>query len=301
MPLLTNLKTGLSLAYVREHQVRQRSWEWLVPVRLFGEALVHQCVSLFFILLVVSGILSYTLGAKTDAFIFWGITAINLILGCAQEYKASKAGKALERHIRHTVTTRRGGVLQEIDGSELLVGDIILLAPGDIIVADVQVRLSKDAFVDESMRTGETFPITVKNDALLYAGSSVVSGTITAQVTQAYQQSSLMQYAHRVDTVKKNNDFSIFLGRVSFLDVCRRYFLRGGYRRGFVFLVSCLFFHGIIALRGFYVGRRCSGITVLDCDAYSYACGSTAHERKGHCKASSFATGARIYPILSYR
>jgi Mg2+-importing ATPase len=145
------------------------------------------------------------------------------------------------------VTTRRGGVLQEIDGSELLVGDIIFLAPGDIIVADVQVRLSKDAFVDESMRTGETFPITVKNDALLYAGSSVVSGTITAQVTQAYQQSSLMQYAHRVDTVKKNNDFSIFLGRVGF-DVCRRYFA-WRLSEGFVPLVSCLFIHGILALQ----------------------------------------------------
>lgn len=212
----TNLKTGLTHAYVQEHAVRRTSREWLVPVRLLAEAFIHQCFSLFFILLVVSGGLSYSLGAKTDAYIFWGITLINLLLGWAQEYKASKAGKALEEHIQHTVTTRRDGVLQEIDGNQLIAGDLIYLKPGDVIVADIQVRIAKEAAVDESMRTGETFPIVVKKEVLLYAGSHVVSGTIVAQVVSAPQESSLMQYAHKIDTVKKNNDFSIFLRRVSF-------------------------------------------------------------------------------------
>jgi Mg2+-importing ATPase len=213
--LLTNLKTGLMLSYAQEHAIPRSSRTWLVPLQLFTEALVHQCFSFFFILLVVSGGLSYALGAKTDAFIFWGITLINTLLGCAQEYKASKAGKLLEQHIKHTVTTRRNGILQEIESNQLLAGDLVYLGPGDIVVADIQVRVAKEAFVDESMRTGETFPISIKKDAQLFAGSNIVSGTIVGQVTRASHESSLMQYAHKVDHVKKNNDFSIFLSRIS--------------------------------------------------------------------------------------
>lgn len=213
---LTSIRVGLS-----QRQVLQRRQPivpaWRSEMRVIGRALLNQCASFFSILLVVAGAFSYVLDNIIDAWIFWGITCLNILVGFIQEYKAARAGKALEQRIQHRITVVREGQHVSIEGTDVVLGDIILFMPGDIIVADVYARKADNAYIDESMRTGESLPRHVSARSLVYAGSSLVSGVLIGQVVNAYQSSSLMQYAKSIDTVAKHNTFTRALTRISTL------------------------------------------------------------------------------------
>ncbi len=164
---------------------------------------------------MVSAALSYTLGQNIDAIIFLGINIINVVIGFIQEFRASRASQSLESLITHTATVRRNGALKEILSSEVVEGDIVLLSPGDVLVADVVIREFNDAFVDESVRTGESAPLTVSAGMTLLAGSSIVAGRAVGQVIAAGQDNSLMKYATKLKDVKKHNSFAKFVSRIS--------------------------------------------------------------------------------------
>ena len=109
-----------------------------------------QVVSFFFLLLIASGLLSLFLHEPIDATIFFVIAGINAVIGFFQEYRANKSAQTLEKMVAHTVTVRRNGVLEKIPHTDVVLGDIVILGPGDIAVVDVTVRTCTDGFLDES-------------------------------------------------------------------------------------------------------------------------------------------------------
>ena len=175
----------------------------------------NQIISFFFILLIVSGVLSLYLHQTIDASIFFAISGINAVIGFFQEFRASKSTQALEKLIAHTITVRRNGILQKIQSLDVVLGDIVIGEAGDVIVADMIIRESTDLFIDESVRTGETLPREFKKDETVFAGVNIVQGSLVGQVVAVGKQSSLLMYAEKISKIVKNSNFENFINAVS--------------------------------------------------------------------------------------
>src|SRR6185312_3856767 len=85
-------------------------------------------------------------------------------LSFTQEYRASKAAEKLKAMVRNTATvTRRASDGHseriEVPVGELVSGDIVHLAAGDMVPADLRLLSAKDLFVSQAILTGESLPV----------------------------------------------------------------------------------------------------------------------------------------------
>ncbi len=211
---LTDIESGLSSAYAHAHRPKKRRKADSDAYEAY-RVLVNQMRSIFFVLLLVSAVLSFYLGNHTDAYIFIILNALNVLVGFVQEFKASKASKTLAKMIKHRVTVIRDGKKAQIDHDDVVAGDIVFPVHGNVLVADLYVRESIDAFVDESLLTGESLPRSIAAGDTAYAGTSVVGGRFIGQVIAAGEESSLMQYGKALRNIQKDNDFARFVKKVS--------------------------------------------------------------------------------------
>ena len=91
------------------------------------------------------------------------MVTISGILPFIQEEKSNNAAEALSTMITTTTSVKRYGEnKKEIPLENVVIGDIIYLAAGDIIPADLRIIESKDFFVSQSSLTGESEPIEKK-------------------------------------------------------------------------------------------------------------------------------------------
>src|SRR4029077_2437609 len=76
-----------------------------------------------------------------------------------QEAKAGSAAAALKAMISVSATVLRDGTPREIPLAQLVPGDVVQLAAGDMIPGDVRIVQAKDLFVTQGSLTGESFPV----------------------------------------------------------------------------------------------------------------------------------------------
>lgn len=119
------------------------------------------------------------------------MVTISGILRFIQEEKSNNAAEALSTMITTTTSVKRYGEnKKEIPLENVVIGDIIYLAAGDIIPADLRIIESKDFFVSQSSLTGESEPVEKKANQvsdislaitelnnLVFMGSNVISGS----------------------------------------------------------------------------------------------------------------------------
>lgn len=170
--------------------------------------------SLFFVLLIISAGVSFFLGEKTNGIIISIILVINTILGFFQEFKASKASEKLMHLVKTRVYVYRDGALSQILSDDLRLGDMVHLVSGSIAPTDMEVSESQNAFIDDSMRTGESLPKEIRSGEQLHAGSLVTSGRIIAKVVAIGAKSTVAQYRSKLEAVKKWSSFSDFTDRI---------------------------------------------------------------------------------------
>ncbi|MEK7588918.1 MAG: HAD-IC family P-type ATPase, partial [Patescibacteria group bacterium] len=183
-------------------------------LKLAGSILWEQVSSLFFVLLVVSAGVSFFLGEKVDGTIIAVIILINTVLGFAQEYKASKASEKLLHLIETKVYVLREGNLVMIKTSDLVLGDIVHLVPGSIVPVDIEIIEAENAFLDDSVRTGESMPKEVFMGEKIFSGAVLTTGKIIGQVVQIGEESSLSKYRAKLESVKKWSSFNVFTEKV---------------------------------------------------------------------------------------
>lgn len=153
-----------------------------------------------------------------DASVIFGVVLINAIVGFLQESKALKALEALSRSMTSSVSVFRDGKEQHIPSTELVPGDVVMIASGDKITADMRLVYSRDLQVNESPLTGESVPVekqinainakTVLADRLnmLYASTFVTYGrgkavvTATGDATEVGRISELITTAEDLET-----------------------------------------------------------------------------------------------------
>ncbi|WP_031542856.1 cation-translocating P-type ATPase [Mesoplasma photuris] len=107
-----------------------------------------------------------------DFAVIIGIVIIDAILETVQTVKARKSVDALKSLSRPTSVVIRDGMQKEIDASELVVGDIVVLEAGKYVPAELRIIESSDFMIDESILTGESVPVdkthrTVKETSIL--------------------------------------------------------------------------------------------------------------------------------------
>ncbi|WP_352417423.1 magnesium-translocating P-type ATPase [Clostridium tertium] len=132
----------------------------------------------------------------TSVIIVTSMVLVSGILRFVQETKSNKAAEKLSEMVKTTISVERKGVgAKEIPINEIVVGDIIHLAAGDMIPADVRILKAKDLFVSQSSLTGESEPIEkvdtiiigdsknpIELNNLAFMGSNVISGSAIAIV-----------------------------------------------------------------------------------------------------------------------
>ncbi|NDY74127.1 cation-transporting P-type ATPase [Desulfobacter hydrogenophilus] len=145
--------------------------------------------------LLASGTLAILLGKMTDGLVVLSVVLINAVIGFVQEFKAGRAIEALSEMVPQNAIAIREGKNCTISASELVPGDVVLLAAGDSVAADMRLVSIKNLQVEEAALTGESVPVeknivSVSSDAVLgdrtcmvYSGTLVTTGTATAVVT----------------------------------------------------------------------------------------------------------------------
>ena len=159
--------------------------------------LLHTLRNPLVILLAVLAIVSLATGDVRAATVMTLMIVLGVSLRFVQEARADAAAEALRAMIRVTATALRDGKPREIPLREIVPGDAIVLAAGDMIPADVRLLAAKDLFVSQSSLTGESLPVEkgeflqgvadrapLECPNLCFLGTSVQSGTATAVVVE---------------------------------------------------------------------------------------------------------------------
>ncbi|QAY60880.1 HAD family hydrolase [Microbacterium protaetiae] len=140
--------------------------------------LLHFNDTLIYILLGAAAIKAI----MADWLDFWVIVAvavINAVIGYVQEGRAEKALAGIRGMLSADASVRRDGGWQTVPAADLVPGDVVRLAPGDRVPADVRLFQTFQLRVDESALTGESVPSS-KNIAPVAADAGVGDRTSMA-------------------------------------------------------------------------------------------------------------------------
>ncbi|MBF6145875.1 cation-translocating P-type ATPase [Nocardia nova] len=137
------------------------------------------------LVLLVAVVLTVATGDWTDMAVILLVIVVNTAVGVGQEIRAQQAISALEQLTAPTARVIRDREQRQIPAADVVVGDVVVLAEGDIVAADARVVEAAVLMLDESALTGESLPVdkSVDGDAELSAGTVVVKGRGTAVVT----------------------------------------------------------------------------------------------------------------------
>ena len=200
----------------------------------------HAFSTPFTVVLVVLAGLSFATGDHDAAYIVAVMVALATFVRFSQEYRSSQAAQALRAMVRTSANVERADeTVGAAAGSskrterpieELVPGDIVHLAAGDMIPADVRLLTAKDVFVSQSSLTGEAIPVeksdvpsatppAVPTDAptLCFMGTSVVTGSATAVIVCTGPKTLFGSMAHGLTGQRVSTAFDIGVNKVSWL------------------------------------------------------------------------------------
>ncbi|EKR2049149.1 TPA_asm: magnesium-translocating P-type ATPase [Salmonella enterica subsp. enterica serovar Javiana] len=229
---------GLNAAEVT--RAREKHGENRLPAQKPSPWWVHLWVCYrnpFNILLTILGGISYATEDLFAAGVIALMVGISTLLNFVQEARSTKAADALKAMVSNTATVLRvinengENAWLELPIDQLVPGDIIKLAAGDMIPADLRIIQARDLFVAQASLTGESLPVEkvaatreprqnnpLECDTLCFIGTNVVSGTAQAVVMATGADTWFGQLAGRVsEQDNEQNAFQKGISRVSML------------------------------------------------------------------------------------
>jgi len=120
------------------------------------------------------------------------IVALSVLVDSLQEHGAEKAADGLRASVALMERVRRGGREVTVPAEEIVPGDIVLLAAGDLVPADGRVLEARDFFVNEAALTGEPYPGEKR------PGEGTAGADLTAASNAAFMGSSVMSGSARL-------------------------------------------------------------------------------------------------------
>lgn len=171
-----------SKIYGKNELIEESKEHWI-------KSLIAQFNNILIYTLVLSAVISIFLGKVVEPIAILTIVVLAGITGFIQEFQAGKAIDSLKKMASPFAKVFRDGLEQHIPSSELVPGDVIILAAGDKIPADCRVIEAQNLKIDEAALTGESLSVT-KHDRkiddpntplgdrknMLYMGTAAVYG-----------------------------------------------------------------------------------------------------------------------------
>ncbi|MFY9621916.1 MAG: cation-translocating P-type ATPase [Pyrinomonadaceae bacterium] len=190
-----------------ELQASARVSPWAILLEQFKNVLI-------IILLVATG-LSAFLGHGVEAIAITVIVLFAVVLGFLQEYRAERAIEALRELAAPAASVIRDGRERDVSARDLVPGDVIVLATGDKVPADVRLMEAVNLQTNEAPLTGESAPVekqtrpleteklpTGDRTNMAYAGTLVTYGRGRATVTATAMNTEFGKIARMLETVE---------------------------------------------------------------------------------------------------
>jgi Mg2+-importing ATPase len=186
------------------------------------------------VVLLIAATASAVLGDATDAGIIIAIVILSNTLDFVQTHRSQNAVERLQAQVAPTATVLRDGQWQDVRSTEVVPGDVVRLAAGDLVPADARLLESRDLYVQQAALTGESLPVeklagadtdSTRPDAqgMVFLGTSVVSGTARALIVATGRSTAFGDIAARLAAPPEPTafqhglkDFSLFLTRTVF-------------------------------------------------------------------------------------
>ncbi|MDD5761207.1 MAG: magnesium-translocating P-type ATPase [bacterium] len=185
------------------------------------------------LLLLALGVLSYLTGDLRAMVVIFVMVVLGVVLRFYQEMRADNAAEKLKAMVSNTATLVRDGKEEEVPLKMLVPGDIIRLAAGDMVPADVRVLSAKDLFLNQAALTGEALPVEkkaapapadVQNPLdlpnLCFLGSNVESGSATAVVIHTGDRTYLGSLAASIVGQRELTSFDKGVNKFTWLMIC---------------------------------------------------------------------------------
>jgi Mg2+-importing ATPase len=181
---------------------------------------VAQLASPLVLILAAASLVSLLVGDRVTAGVILAIIVMSAALGFVQEARSESAVAALQARLTLHATVERDGELTDVPIHDVVRGDLVSLAAGDIVPADVAIVDADHLYIDEASLTGESAPVAKlagraaptpgkgKDSAhRAFFGTSVVSGTGKALVTATGTRTSYGEIARHLVERAPENDF----------------------------------------------------------------------------------------------
>jgi len=182
------------------------------------------------LLLLALAVLSVLTGDQRATAVILVMVILGVVLRFFQEMRADNAAEKLQAMVSSTATVVRSGKEEEVALKLLVPGDIIRLAAGDMVPADVRVLTAKDLFLNQVALTGEALPVEkraapasadVRNPLELpnicFLGSNVESGAATAVVVDTGDRTYFGSLATRIVGQRQLTSFDKGVNRFTWL------------------------------------------------------------------------------------
>ncbi len=155
----------------------------------FIKQLVRQFSSPVVLILVLATIATLFLKEYTEAAVIVLALSVNIVMGIIQEGRASRAFETLKKNEATYAVVVREGEITRIKAEEVVLGDLIVLVSGSAVPADMRLVEAHGLTLDESMLSGEWFPVEKTTETLAtntpliertnmaYAGTVITGGT----------------------------------------------------------------------------------------------------------------------------
>ena len=128
-----------------------------VTSRSYASIVRANVLTVFNLILAGFGVVTLIFGDARDA-LFLGIIVANATIGIGQEVRAKRALDRLSLLVAPHANVRRDGETRTVEVEQVVVDDVVVVAPGDQVIADGTVLTAADVRLDESVLTGESEP-----------------------------------------------------------------------------------------------------------------------------------------------
>jgi P-type Mg2+ transporter len=179
---------------------------------------LHFCTNPLVLILLAASVVSVFVGQLADALIILTIVVLSIALNFFQTYRSDRAVRRLREQVAPTATVLREGRWIELGRRELVPGDVVRLAAGDLVPADARLIESTHLHVQQAALTGESMPVdkeadngptavTAESPNVVFLGTSVVSGSAIAMVFATGRQTAFGEIAERLAARPPETEF----------------------------------------------------------------------------------------------
>lgn len=156
-----------------------------------------------YLMIILATVGAFGVGRYMEGVFVMALFEFGMIVEAVSTHRA-KRSIAEMIDIRPSYAVRKSeGKEQQIDPSELMLEDIIVIRPGERIPVDAVVTFGKTT-IDTKALTGEALPQTVGKEDKIYSGCINLSGMIEARVVRLYKDSTVSRVMELVEEAQNN-------------------------------------------------------------------------------------------------